>query len=409
MQTFLAQLKHKLRPYRKLYLVLGWIFGLYRNLIMQCARLFRGLDDNMVVFSAFDYYSYNDNPRYISEKLHELRPETNITWLFKDVQQARKSFDIPDYVHCYGSIERRGVSAMARARIVVDNYAKRFYLKFPGKGQIYIQTWHGDRAFKKVGFDFKGQHLRMLEEHCTLGITGSDYGDRQFRSAFHYKGELMKVGYPRNDILIRNDPAEKAAIRKRLNLDGDVRLLLYAPTFRDVEQRAHKSQKVTLDLHHVLDTLERTTGKTWKCLVRAHYLSYGIQMNDGSDRLIPASNYPEMAELLLVADALITDYSSCAGDYALCRRPIFLYQDDLEDYRTKSRDLYFDMKDSPYWVASTPEQLDELIEASTPERAKENCDAILRFYGEAETGHAAQSIAEYIVEKLAAHNGKQGA
>jgi hypothetical protein len=58
------------------------------------------------------------------------------------------------------------------------------------------------------------------------------------------------------------------------------------------------------------------------------------------------------------------------------------------------------MVDSPYWVASTPDELDKLIEETTPERAKENCDAILRFYGEYETGHAARSIAEYIVSKL---------
>ena len=406
MQVMLARLKHWLRPYRKLYLFLGRIFGLYRNCIMQCARLFRGTDNNLVVFSAFDGKSYNDNPRYISEKLHELRPETKIVWLLNNPESAKRKFNIPDYVDVCNTIKRRGVSALARARIVVDNYAKRFYLSFPGKGQIYIQTWHGDRAFKKVGFDFEGQHVRMIEEHCSLGITGSDYGDRQFRSAFHYTGELMKVGYPRNDILIRNDPAEKAAVRAPLKLDDGVRILLYAPTFRDVEQRNHSTQRMHLDLHHVLDTLEKKTGETWKCLLRAHYLSYGIALNDDTGRIIPTSDYPEMAELLLVADALITDYSSCAGDYALCRRPIFLYQDDLEDYKNNSRQLYFDMKDSPYWVASTPEELDALIEACTPERARENCDAILRFYGEAETGHAAQSIAEYIVKQLEIYNRK---
>jgi len=335
-----------------------------------------------------------------------LRPDVKIVWLFKDVEDAKRRYNVPDYVTGLNAIERKGVCAMARARVVVDNFAKRFYLMFPAKNQVYIQTWHGDRAFKKVGYDNTGRNVHMLEEHCTLGITGSDYGDMQFRSAFHYKGEIMKVGYPRNDILVRNDAAEAREIRRRLNIDDDTRLLLYAPTFRDTERHEMKSQKVNLDLYHVLDTLEASTGEKWKCLVRAHYMSYGLQMDDGTGRLIPASSYPEMAELLLISDALITDYSSCAGDYALLRRPIFLFQNDIEEYRTKNRALYFNMEDSPYWVASTPDEMDQLIQNCTPERAKQNCDAILKFYGEAETGHAAESIAKYIIEKLEAYQAK---
>ena len=400
MLKILSRIKALLRKNRSVYLLAGWLVGLYQNTLMKCALLFRGFDDNMVVFSAFNFRSYNDNPRYISEALHALRPQTDIVWLFQDVDRARRMYPIPDYVRAYRHSSPAGIFAIGRARVVVDNYAKKYYLKLPHRGQIYIQTWHGDRAFKKVGMDYEGRHVRMLEQHCSLGITGSDYGDRQFRSAFQYEGELMKVGYPRNDILIRNDPAEAAAIRARLNLDADVRLLLYAPTFRDQNKEDGTVQKVALDLHRVLDTLERTTGARWQCLVRVHYLSKGLALDTDAQRLISVSDYPEMSELLLISDALLTDYSSCAGDFALCRRPIYLYQDDLMDYKTKNRELYFDMSDSPYWVAATQDELDALIRQTTPERARENCDAILRFYGEAETGHASQSIAEYIVAKL---------
>ena len=399
-QTPIRRLKNWAKRSRKFYLAVGPLFAMYRNAIMRLSRFFGGTDHNMVVFSSFDYRSYNDNPRYISEALHELRPETDIVWLFKDVAYAYKTYDIPDYVKAYQGISNKGVAAMARARVVVDNFNKRFFLAFPGKKQIYIQTWHGDRAFKKVGFDNPGQYTKMLEEHATLGVTGSDYGDMQFRSAFHYKGELLKVGYPRNDILIADDPAQKAAIRRRLGIADETCLLMYAPTFRDTDLSNRTKQKVNLDLFHVLSQLEKTTGREWKCLVRAHYMSWGIPTDDGSGRLIPVSDYPEMAELLLISDALLTDYSSCAGDYALCRRPIYLYQDDIEDYKNNNRALYFDMKDSPYWVASTPEELDALIANTTPEAAKQNCDDILRFYGEAETGHAARSVAEYIVKHL---------
>ena len=394
------KLKQKLRKNKRLYDILGRFYGLRWNVPMQLARALRGLDDNMAVFSSLDYRSYSDNPRFVSEALHEMRPRTDIVWLIQDGEEARKRFDIPDYVRIYKSTSIAGVCAMARARVVVDSFNKKFYLKFPGKGQIYIQVWHGDRAFKKVGYDNPDFNFRMLEEHCSLCVTGSDYGDMQARSAFHYKGEILRVGCPRNDMLIRNDPAERAAVRARLKLDDDTRVLLYAPTFRDTDRRARREEKVRLDLLHVLDTLERSTGKRWKCLVRAHYMAVGISIDAPSDRLIPASGYPEMAELLLASDALLSDYSSCAGDFALLRRPIYLYQDDLEEYQKNDRGMYIDAKSTPYWIATTPEELDALIERTTPERAKENCDAVLRFYNETETGHAARSVCEYIVSHL---------
>jgi Putative glycosyl/glycerophosphate transferases involved in teichoic acid biosynthesis TagF/TagB/EpsJ/RodC len=175
---------------------------------------------------------------------------------------------------------------------------------------------------------------------------------------------------------------------------------MYAPTYRDTDRKTKGAQKVPLDLSHVLDTLEKTTGETWKCLVRAHYYAFGMNLDSSDARMLNVTAYPEMAELLLISDALLTDYSSCAGDFILLRRPVFLYQDDLEEYTSENRALYFDMKDSPYWVAATQAELDKLIADCTPERAKENCDAILKFYGENETGQASKLVAEYIIDKL---------
>lgn len=396
----LSKLKRALKRNRRVYLMLSPVFGLYRNGVMGWARLRRGIDGSLAVFSSFDSRAYNDNPRYISEALHKLRPEARIIWLFRNTEGVREKYGIPEYVQIENSISRRGVSLLARARIIVDNFNKRSYLRMKYPQQVYIQTWHGDRAFKKVGYDIPGQYRYLLEEHATLCVSGSDYGDRQFRSAFHYRGEILKVGYPRNDILLQNDAALAEKIRRRLGLDAGERLLLYAPTFRDSENRARKPQQARLDLGHVLDTLEESTGEKWRCLVRAHYMSYGIPTDEGGGRLMNVSDYPEMAELLLISDALITDYSSCAGDFALTRRPIWLYQDDLEDYQSNNRALYFDMADSPYWVASTPDEMDALIRATTAQAARENCDDILRFYGTAESGHAARSVAEYIVSKM---------
>ena len=401
MQKLLRPIKSRLRKYRKFYLRIAPLFGVYRNIQIVGARLLHGYDDNMVLFSSFYNRTYSDSPRYISEALHAARPETKIVWTFDEPEGIRERFDVPDYVQFYHTISPEGVRALARARVVVDNASKRFYLKFPGRGQVYVQTWHGDRAFKKVGFDHAGHQVRMCEKYATLVTASSDFGEKVLRSAFRYEGEVQKLGTPRNDILVRNDPAERAAIRAKLNLDDDTRILVYAPTYRDTEYLARQKQEVPLDLSRALDTLERTTGEKWKCLVRAHYFSFGLSFEDYSDRLIPASDYPEMNELLLIADALLTDYSTCASDFVLLRRPIYLYQNDVEKYQSQDREFYCPMSDYGYWIAHTPEELDRLIEQTTPERAAENCDQIMQFYGMAETGRATEATVEYIISKLA--------
>ena len=61
----------------------------YRYLLVRCGRLLKGIDPDKVVFCCFQGRSYGDNPRVISERLHELRPETKIVWLFTRDAMAR--------------------------------------------------------------------------------------------------------------------------------------------------------------------------------------------------------------------------------------------------------------------------------------------------------------------------------
>jgi CDP-glycerol glycerophosphotransferase len=110
--------------------------------------------------------------------------------------------------------------------------------------------------------------------------------------------------------------------------------------------------------------------------------------------------WPEMAELLLVTDMLVTDYSSCGGDFALLRRPLFLYHADVEDYLRQSRSFYFDVEKSPFLVAHSQEELEGLIDATGPEEARENCEALDRFFGTTETGHASEAVCRYIMARM---------
>ena len=112
------------------------------------------------------------------------------------------------------------------------------------------------------------------------------------------------------------------------------------------------------------------------------------------------SNYPEMAEILMITDILITDYSSCAGDFVLTGRRVILYQPDRADFVRDDRALYMDPSQTGYRIAQSMSELEAHLTSSEDDRARD--EAILRYYGAVESGHAAQSVAEYISSALSA-------
>jgi CDP-glycerol glycerophosphotransferase len=292
---------------------------------------------------------------------------------------------------------------MASSKVIVENFGFGDIPK--KKDQYYIQTWHGDRAFKKVLYDSTfGDGSLFLPESvrgfCDLCVAGSDYGEKQYRSAFHYNGEILKVGTPRDDILLHVNDELVLRIKRYIGLEDNTKYLLYAPTLRRENQNNRQKQSIQgIDILVTLSTFEKQYGGSWKCLLRAHPGVTGLKGSGTEDkRIIDVSNYPDMTDLMIAADALITDYSSCAGDFALLRRPIFLFQDDIEEYLKNDRTFYFEMEKSPYLIAHSQDELITIINSITLEEAAINCDKILEFYGTHESGDAAVTVARRIID-----------
>ena len=367
------------------------------RLIVGLARTLLGINRNKVVFQSFSGRSYSDNPRIISERLHERRPQTEIVWLFREPALSEARDRVPDYVRCVYKYYWRSWIEQATARVWVDNFTKAVELHgFPRDRQFYVQTWHGDRPIKKIGYDATDSMPYRLEEECSLVVTGSEFGKRMYRTAFRYTGEYLNVGAPRNDILVRNDPADVARVRAKIGVPEGVKLLLYAPTYR--EDYGAIQKEAQMDLGRVLKLLERD-GERWLCLYRAHYLSAGIDLDAVKDRLIDMTRYEDMSELLLVSDMLLTDYSSCAMDYCLLDRPVFMYMADYDEYMA-SRPLYYDPHDTPLLIAHDQRQLEALILATDAGAAARNCADIRAWYGMNETGRATDAVCDYIIDKL---------
>jgi CDP-glycerol glycerophosphotransferase len=371
-----------------------WFLESFRTLYMIACRAARGIDRDKIVFSCFNARTYGDNLKPISEKLHEMRPQAKIVWMFRN--PASKRALVPDYVVLRDPISLAGLREYATARVWVDNFTLPRYLKRRIGSQFYLNTWHGDRAFKKIAYDAFPERRLRIEETCDLMLAGSEFGKRMMRSAFRFEGELLAAGGPRNDILVKNDPSRKAAIREKLGVPERARLLIYCPTFRDSTRL--QAFHCPIDLESALDALEKRTGDKWLCLFRAHQLAKGGLDLKGGGRLLDVTGYEDMADLLLASDALVTDYSSAAMDFALTGRPIFLYQDDIDQYVARDRRLYFDIADSPFLAARDMPGLLALIEKTDDPAARENCAAIADFFGFIETGRATERVCERIAQ-----------
>lgn len=252
---------------------------------------------------------------------------------------------------------------------------------------VYLQTWHGT-PLKKVGFDIERVNFanKMYLEGFALEVAKWDYlvspnpySSEILRRAFRFDGPLLETGYPRNDVFYRPEREQRAkAVRERLGLSPQQRVILYAPTWRD--DRYDQQGRYLFDLKLNMDLLRDRLQDDHVLLLRGHHLLANRAASDpGGGFVLNVSTYPDIADLYLIADVLITDYSSVMFDFANTGRPMIFYTWDLDDYRDRLRGMYFDLtEDPPGPVCRTSaEVLDALT--SLPDLQQQYDDPLRRF------------------------------
>ena len=368
-----------------------------RKSYMYLCYITRPRKEKSVFFASFRG-QYSDNPRAISECLHRMAPEVKIVWLIKP--QFKQS--VPDYVTAIPPTPRLALKAQAQASVWVLNYIYRKQLGvYKGRDNYYIQTWHGDRGLKTIGYltDYsKGKDYNGYDmSDCDLFVAASDYGVRKARQGFLYDGEVIVEGMPRNDKLVHIDKHrdEAAEVKKRLGIDDSTKVLLYAPTFRDDKS----SQQCAIDIAASVKSLE-SNGEKWICLIRSHSLSKGISVDSNSSPYLDVTFYPDMADLLLITDLLITDYSSSAGDFILTGRPVVLAHFDRKDYEAQGRPLWVNPEETGYSVAKNQKELNKLLSNLYSYDHQAIADNVNRFYGTKETGQSSEAVVSRILKEL---------
>jgi CDP-glycerol glycerophosphotransferase len=301
-----------------------------------------------VLFISWKGKQCADNPLGIAEELRRRGDDREHLWAVTD-------WSVP--VPVGGTAVLRGTQeyyeALARSRYLVSNddmqapFRKR-------DSQVYLQTWHGT-PLKRIGFDISNpqfisgtayfDHLARDVAQWDLLLSPNPFSTPIMRRAFRYEGEICEYGYPRNDLLRRADTPELAArVRDRLGLPAGKRVVLYAPTWRDNQVYAN-GRRYRFDMRLDLERAWRELGRDHVFLIRGHHhMADDVPAGMRTGFALNVTAYPDITELFLVADVLVTDYSSAMFDYAVTGRPMLFFTYDLAEYRDSLRGFYFDFE-----------------------------------------------------------------
>ncbi|WP_411701227.1 CDP-glycerol glycerophosphotransferase family protein [Conyzicola sp.] len=305
---------------------------------------------NAVFFESFYGQSATCNPLAIDREFAATRPEVPRYWSVVDA-----SVEVPQgsIAVIEGSAEWWRIRGSARLLVVNDWLRNRYRRR---SFQTVLQTWHGT-PLKKIALARPGVTLRAAlatvreRGRWNIMLAQNQHSASVFRSAYAFLGPIWQEGYPRDDALVGGNGA---SIRERLGIADDVTVLLYAPTWRD-DRPEHVDH---LEVAAFTDAL----GPGYITLIRGHSRTLLPGRDVRASNVLDVTGYPDVSELFLAADALITDYSSVMFDYSVTGKPMFFFAPDLEHYREQLRGFYFDLDEAaPGPVVQNASELVDLV------------------------------------------------
>lgn len=350
-------------------IVKAFLIRMYK-IVFFVAGMLLPKDEKIIVFESFLGKQYSDNPRAIYEYIKKHYPSFKCYWsVDKRSWKLLERFDI-------NRLQRfsfRWLFIMTRAKYWVTNSRLPLWIPKPRK-TIYVQTWHGT-PLKKLAADMDEVHMpetntekykrNFLNEAKKWDylISPNNYSTTIFKRAFQFKKVIVESGYPRNDVLYQNNNEKTIqALKQKMNLPDDKKIILYAPTWRDNEY--YQKGKYKFNLQIDLDKLYNSLSDRYIIILRLHYLiAESIDLSSYKTFIYNFSDYEDIRDLYLVSDLLMTDYSSVFFDYANLKRPMLFYVYDIDIYRDTLRGFYFDFeKEAPGPLVKTTDEIIQTIE-----------------------------------------------
>lgn len=351
------------------------------------------IEKRKIIFANGDGYGFGGNPKYIALKLLSHNKNLDLVWI-----TSRKDAEFPEGVRAvqYGTYEH--YYELGTAKVWIDNQHKSFFT-CKREGQAYIQTWHGGGPLKKIEFDAEGlsaSYLDLCEMNSKMEdliLSPSRFNSELYRRAFHYHGEIMECGYPRNDLFWEPD-SFKRKVKQLFGIKPEEEIVLFAPTYRNFQIQ----KEDILNLTKMCQALERRFGRKYRILVRFHPFDTEPEKKyKWNQSWVNVTDYEDVQELLAAADILISDYSSVMWDFSLQMKPVFLFHPDISRYR-EERGYYLAFEKMPYIEAFSNEDMEKKILHFREDTYRKELSAFLAKYGSFDKGTASEVISDKIMK-----------
>lgn len=374
------------------------------------------MDDKTILFEAFGGRNYTCSPKAIYEKMLTMKEfkDYTVVWSFIDPSKHEVKKDKRLKIIKSKSKEYYKYISISKYWIVNSIIEEGITKK---KDQVYVQCWHGT-PLKRLRYDIvvNGASLNSVEEirkrndidakKFDYFISPSKYCTEKFTSAFNLKALgkeniIIEEGYPRNDFLFNKTKKDIDAIKKKLGLPLDKKVIFYLPTFRDNQHTSGVGYTYKLGID--FDSLKKKFSKEYVILFSPHYfIENSIDLTKYKGFIYNVARYDEINELYLVSDIIMTDYSSVFFDYANLKRPMLFYMYDIDDYKGNLRDFYISLDELPGPIAKTQDELENNLKNIDKEfkKNKEKYEKFNEKYNYLDDGNASERVIKVIFKEM---------
>ena len=204
------------------------ILGIVLNFVLSIFPI----DDNKIVFWGARG-KIDEHPREIFYYMRDKeKTKYKLKWI---VDKSTDVTELTKEEFCFYKT-LKGYYEIATAKYWIQSQSIGSMVK-KRKGQIYIQTFHGQGAFKKMGFDMEDENkiigLDDVSKDWDWLITTDPMYEEVMKRCIGYKGKCMMLGSANSDYFFHFSQANITNLKKELKIDCQKKVILYAPTFRD--------------------------------------------------------------------------------------------------------------------------------------------------------------------------------